>query len=75
MRRFWFHYNKPASKKAGRPLLTLHFKDACSLVDKILCAVPVETKNRSRQPHCVVQGFCASVDLVKTTDGLTARIF
>lgn len=53
---FNFHYNKPASKAAGRNILTVHYMKQCLLVEEIDCQVPVKTKSRKRQPHCVMQG-------------------
>ena len=44
--RFYFHYHKPASKIAGKPKLSIHFRDTCYLVDKIFCSVDIESKNR-----------------------------
>lgn len=66
---FFFHYNKPASKQAGRPVLTLHHKGACLLVRNIVCSVPVRSRERSKQPHVVMAGR-GSVRL----DGDTAYI-
>ena len=57
-RRFWYHYNKPASKEAGKTVLTVHYDGACMAVDKISCKVPTETHARQRQPYCVVRGWC-----------------
>lgn len=53
---FFFHYNKPASKQAGRPVLTVHHKGACLLVRNIVCSVPVRSRERSKQPHVVMAG-------------------
>ena len=61
MRRFWYHYNKPASNKAGCPILTVHWKNECIPVKGIRCEVETETHNRNSQPHCVVRGFAENV--------------
>lgn len=53
---FWFHYNKPASARAGRPVLTVHYRGACHLVNDIECNVPTRTRTRKTQPRCVVTG-------------------
>ena len=66
MSAFWFHYNKPASAKAGRPILTVHHKGACLLVDNIVCSVPVRTRTRSKQPRVVMAGR-GSVRVVQGT--------
>ena len=59
--RFWYHYNKPLSKRMGRPTMTVHFKDRCIYADNIICHVPTETHQRKRQPHMVVRGFAKTV--------------
>lgn len=53
---FWFHYNKPASAKAGCPMLTVHSVGVCHLVKGIQCSVPIETRIRKTQPRCVMAG-------------------
>lgn len=53
---FYFHYNKPASKKAGKNILSIHYRGACHTVNNIECKVPISTKHRKRQPHCVLVG-------------------
>ncbi len=60
-KRFWYHYNKPASKAAGKPVLTVHYEDECQQVDKIYCKVATETHARKRQPFCVVRGLCEGI--------------
>jgi len=70
-RRFWFHYNKPASAKQGRPLLTLHYLDKCHLVEALEITTPTETHNRKRQPRVVVRGWATGVKL----EGEKAFIF
>ena len=56
MKIFYYHYNKPASKKLGKPILTIHWNDKCNLVEKIICNVPTWSHNRKHQPHCVIKG-------------------
>lgn len=60
-RRFWFHYNKPESKKQGRTVLTVHWKGSCIQVNSIKCHALTETHERKRQPHCVVRGWAHEV--------------
>jgi len=57
--RFFYHYNKP--KKA----MTVHFKDACYVVDNINCMVPCETKWNKTQPNLVMRGFAEKVTINK----------
>lgn len=53
---FWFHFNKPETRKRGRPVMTVHYKGQCLMVESIDCAVPVKTRVRKRQPRMVVAG-------------------
>ena len=61
---FFFHYNKPASRAAGRNKLTLHWRGKCHLVDAINCHVPIESVDKKTQPHCILKGVALSVLLV-----------
>lgn len=67
--RFYFHYNKPASKTAGYPKLSLHFRNKCHLADVIDCTVPCCSKNNKKQPHCVMEGFAQQIFILKRLDG------
>jgi len=62
-RRFFYHYNKPASRKAGRPVLTLHWLDKCHLVSRVVCKTETETHERKTQPCCVVRGWAKGVTI------------
>ena len=62
-RAFWFHYNKPASRAAGAPRLTIHHEGQCKIVRSLECSVPIATRFRSTQPHCVMAGVASSVVL------------
>lgn len=53
---FWFHYNKPASRQAGHPVMSVHCHGKCLLVRSIICHVPVCTRERKSQPHVVMAG-------------------
>lgn len=66
-RSFWFHYNKPASLKAGKPQLTIHYMGACHVVDGVKIHVPIVSKNRARQPRCVMSGRCKSFNVSRRT--------
>lgn len=61
---FWFHYNKPASAKRGRPQITVHYRGQCHIVDNIRCGVPTEGRLRQRQPRFVVAGRCSVMSVV-----------
>ena len=67
MRRFWFHYNKPESKKQGKNILTIHWKDACHKVHAIKCEVPTESHNRKGQPRCIIRGWAKDIDFNNQT--------
>lgn len=62
---FFFHYNKPESRRQGRNVLTVHAKGVCHLVNHIKCDVPIETHARKTQPFCVIKGRATCVDIVK----------
>lgn len=66
-RRFFFHYNKPASQQAKEPLMSVHYKGICHIVKQVHCLVPCESKIRPRQPRVVMQGFSS---LVAVKDGI-----
>ena len=59
--KFWYHYNKPASRSAGCNILTVHFKGACHLVKNIVCKVPTATRTRKSQPLCVIAGDASDI--------------
>lgn len=69
-RRFFFHYNKPASLVAGRPKLSVHWLKACYIVDSIDCQVPVRSKINKRQPRVVIQGMANSFQEIVKSSGL-----
>lgn len=58
--RFWFHFNKPATAKAGKPQITVHIKKACHVVDNVICRVPTEGRLRKQQPKFVMAGDCSA---------------
>ena len=55
-RSFWFHYNKPASNKAGKPQITVHYMNVCHIVDNVTCNVPTAGRIRKEQPRWVIAG-------------------
>lgn len=55
-RAFFFHYNKPASAKAGEPRITVHYKQRCLIVRNVVCSVPTHGRIGKRQPRFVVCG-------------------
>lgn len=64
---FWFHYNKPESKKRGKPVWTIHFKSVCYIAENIICSVNTQTHTRKRQPFGVVKGRAKDVTIINNT--------
>lgn len=71
---FWFHYNKPASMARGKPVVTLHYRGRCHLVNDLTISVPTETRARKRQPRLVVGGRAACVEIHRRVDGHMSAI-
>jgi len=61
--KFFFHYNKPQSKKVGKPQLSLHYKNICHIVDNIECFVPTTGRIRKSQPYFVMTGSAKSISI------------
>lgn len=61
--RFFFHYNKPASLKAGKPKVSVHINETCFIVDNVVCKVPTTGKVRKRQPYFVMTGRAGQFDV------------
>jgi hypothetical protein len=71
---FYLHYNKPASLKAKRPLMSVHFRDRCYIVDVVECMRPTRSAIRNRQPRVVMKGMATNVSTFATCDGDVAVI-
>lgn len=62
-RAFFFHYNKPASLAAKRPVISVHQDKVCHLTGNVDCRVPVQGRIRKTQPYFVMAGKgCVRVD-------------
>lgn len=59
--RFFYHYYKQKKK------MSIHFKNACIVVDNVICKVPCETKWNKRQPNLVMVGKATSVRIENNT--------
>lgn len=57
-RTFFFHFNKPMSKAAGYPRISVHFNKTCQIVDNVVCEVPTHGRIRKTQPVFVMTGKC-----------------
>lgn len=55
-RLFFFHYNKPASQRAKKPQISVHWRGACHIVDNIDVRVRCFGRIRNRQPYFVMVG-------------------
>lgn len=62
---FFFHYNKPASRRAGHTILSLHYGGACHFVRNIDLRVPVVGRHNKRQPYFVLAGKAGSIEIDK----------
>lgn len=58
---FFFHYNKPASKSRGQPIISLHYSKTCHLINNLICDVPTKGKIRTKQPQFVICGKAKSI--------------
>lgn len=68
---FFFHYNKPASRQRGHPVMTLHVRGACHTCRALVIDVPTTTREQKTQPHIVVTGKATRV--VKEGDTITIQ--
>lgn len=64
MRTFWFHFNKPASARVGRPQISVHYRGQCHIVDNVDCRVSTKGRLRKRQPRFVMAGNCNDMSVV-----------
>mgnify|MGYP003502029416 CR=1 FL=1 len=60
---FWFHFNKPESRRRKKAIWTVHFRGVCNVVDNIQCAVNAHTRSRKSQPYGVITGLCYEVTI------------
>lgn len=58
IRSFFFHFNKPATQKAKKIQVSVHYDKTCYIVDNVVCKVPTQGKLRKRQPRFVMSGKC-----------------
>lgn len=65
MKSFYFHYNKPASQRAGSPKISVHYDHVCHIVENIVCDVPTVGKINKRSPIFVMKGKCKSLEIRK----------
>lgn len=59
-RAFFFHFNKPASRRAKKPQWSVHFMDTCHIVDNVVFNnLVIKTRTRKTQPIGVLAGKCS----------------
>lgn len=68
-RKVFFHYNKPLSLQRGEMWMSVHFRQTCHMVRHVRCEVPIWSKQRKRQPRCVMEGYAHDVT-VKNDEAL-----
>lgn len=61
---FYFHYNKPATLKSGKIVMSIHYRGACHLVNSIKCNVPTWTRFQTKSPKATMAGKAFSVEIV-----------
>ncbi len=55
-RSFFFHFNKPASRAAGKPQISVHTAGKCHIVDNVICDVPTVGRIKKTAPTFVMTG-------------------
>jgi hypothetical protein len=60
---FYLHYNKPASIKRGKPVISIHYRKQCLLVENFRFSGEIEGKINSRQPKFVIKGLASSITI------------
>ncbi|RDJ35295.1 MAG: hypothetical protein DWQ19_10800 [Crenarchaeota archaeon] len=66
MKRFFYHYNRPASQQRGKPTISVHYDNKCHLVDGVEVKVPTISRiNPKRSPKFVMIGKCKDFKIKK----------
>jgi hypothetical protein len=73
-KRFFYHYNKAASRATGCTTLTLHWENTCHMINWIVLHVGSESHAQKRQPNCVIRGWANDVQFTKTNAGVIAVV-
>lgn len=60
---FFYHYNKPLSKQKGKPVISIHYRGQCLMVDNLVCNVKTRGKIRNKQPYFVVVGKASKIEV------------
>lgn len=59
--KFFYHYNKPLSQQKGCMMMSVHFRNQCHFARAIDVRVPSKSKERAKQPRCVMEGYATAV--------------
>jgi hypothetical protein len=62
-RKFFLHYNKPLSQQKKEMWMSVHHDKKCYFAREVIVNVPVKSKERKRQPRCVMEGYCSTVTI------------
>ena len=62
--RFFYHFNKPESKRLGKPQISIHYKKSCSIVDNIVINTSTFGRLNKTQPYFTVVGDAKSIEIV-----------
>jgi hypothetical protein len=65
MKKFFYHYNKPATQRLGVATISVHYDKKCHLVQGIEVSVPTVSKINKRSPQFVMTGYCSSFKIKK----------
>jgi ribosomal protein L23 len=60
---FFFHYNKPLSVKRNKPVISLHYKNKCMMVDNVVLNTKTWGCIRKTQPRFVVKGKATKIEI------------
>lgn len=60
---FFYHYNKPASQQSGKPVISIHYKKQCILVDNLVCNVKTWGHLNRKQPRFVIKGKASKINV------------
>ena len=58
---FFYHYNKPMSQKCGKPVISIHYKNRCIMVDNIVIKTNTWSHVRKTQPRLVIKGKAVDI--------------
>lgn len=63
LRSFYFHYNKPATQRAGKIQVSIHIDKKCHIVDNVVCDVSTKGHLKKTQARFVMRGKCNDFEI------------